>query len=396
MHWLRRVFQISVLVAVAITGYRYAMGLTRITVETFCPFGGLEALLSLVSDRRFPCATGERNLMLFLALVLLTLLSRRVFCSWVCPVGTVSEGLLTLSKKLGIGKSRSSTPSGIPFSRSWDSRLRWLRVPILLSILLLTFYTGELIFRGVDPYYILFSFNGHDVYWWSYLFIGVILITVFIIPMAWCRYLCPLGGALWPLSRFGLQRLRRRETCISCKKCDAACPQGISVSEMEDVVTGECTLCLECQKVCPVEGALELRLRGGAKAPTVLIPILIITLTAGGLGATRFVKIPTVSLSFSEIDTEEATRKATFIVEGVSCKDRATAALRTLMDSEGIYKATAYASFNRIEILFNPRQIELSEIQKRFEGPVYFEETGEYVFNMFKVISIDGLKISHL
>ena len=81
MHWLRRVFQISVLVAVAITGYRYAMGLTRITVETFCPFGGLEALLSLVSDRRFPCATGERNLMLFLALVLLTLLSRRVFCS---------------------------------------------------------------------------------------------------------------------------------------------------------------------------------------------------------------------------------------------------------------------------------------------------------------------------
>ncbi len=132
------------------------------------------------------------------------------------------------------------------------------------------------------------------------------------------------------------------------------------------------------------------------KVPTVLIPILIIALTAGGLGATRFVKIPTVSKSFSEIDTGEATRKATFIIDGVSCKDRATAALGTLVDSEGIYKATAYASFNRIEILFNPKQIELSEIQKRFEGPVYFEETGEYVFNVFKVISIDGLKISHL
>lgn len=266
MHWLRRMFQISVLVAVAVTGYRYAMGLTRITVETFCPFGGLEALLSLVSDQRFPCATGERNLMLFLALVLLTLLSRRVFCSWICPVGTVSEGLLNLSKKLGIGKSRSSAPSGVPFSRPWDSRLRWLRVPILLSILLLTFYTGELIFRGVDPYYILFSFNGHDVHWWSYLFIGVILITVFIIPMAWCRYLCPLGGALWPISRLGLLRLRRNETCISCKKCDAACPQGISVSQVDEVVTGECTLCLECRKACPVEDALELRLMGGSKS----------------------------------------------------------------------------------------------------------------------------------
>lgn len=131
------------------------------------------------------------------------------------------------------------------------------------------------------------------------------------------------------------------------------------------------------------------------KVPTILIPILIIALTAVGLGASRFVKIPTVSVSFREIGTEEATRKATFIIDGVSCKDRATAALGTLEGLEGIYEATAYASFNRVEVLYDPRQIELSEIRERFEGPVYFEETGEYVFNMFKIISIDGLKTSH-
>jgi polyferredoxin len=263
MHWIRRVFQIGVLVAAAVTGYRYAMGWTRITVETFCPFGGLEAMFSLVSDKYFPCATGERNLMLFAALVLLTIVSRRVFCSWICPVGTVSEGLLHLARKRGIGTHQSGGASGIPVSRAWDSRLRWLRFPILLGILLLTFYTGELIFRSVDPYYILFSFHGHDVFWWSYIVIGVILVTIFIIPMAWCRYLCPLGGALWPVSRFGLLRLHRGKTCIDCRKCDAVCPQGIAVSSADSIVSGECTLCLECRRTCPVDGVLELRIPGG-------------------------------------------------------------------------------------------------------------------------------------
>jgi polyferredoxin len=265
MFRLRRIFQIGILVAALVTGYRYAMGWTRITIETFCPFGGLEGLMSLVTDRQFTCATGERNLMLFLALIVLTLLSRRVFCSWVCPVGTVSEGVLWVSRKLGIGGGKNRAPTGILLSSDWDQRLRWLRIPILLAILFLTYKTGELIFRSVDPYYILFSFHGHDVFWWSYIVMAFILACIVLIPMAWCRYLCPLGGALWPVSRFGFLRMTRGSGCINCKKCDDACPQGLSVSTVDNVVSGECTLCLECHRHCPVDGVLELRTPGENK-----------------------------------------------------------------------------------------------------------------------------------
>ncbi len=278
MHLLRRLFQITILIAVLVTGYRYAMGWTRISIETFCPFGGLEGLISLMTNRQFTCATGERNLMLFVALVVLTILSRRVFCSWICPVGTLSEGILKLTRKLGIGRNikidrkpgigqkTGRHASGTLISAKWDERLRWIRLPVLLAILWLTYHTGELIFRSVDPYYVLFSFHGHDVMWWSYLVIGVIVAGIVVIPMAWCRYLCPLGVALWPMSRIGILRLNRRSSCIDCKKCDKVCPQGIAVSTVKTVVSGECTLCLECRRHCPVDGALELCIPGGPAA----------------------------------------------------------------------------------------------------------------------------------
>ncbi|MBN1296456.1 4Fe-4S binding protein, partial [bacterium] len=184
MTTVRRLFQIGFLVAAATAGFRHAMGWSLITVETFCPFGGLESMLSLFTNKQFTCATGERNLVLFFALVALTLLCRRVFCSWICPVGTLSEGFFRLF--------RNTRLHHLP-SRRWDRALRFLRIPVLATILYLTYRTGELVFRSVDPYYVLFSFHGHDVMGWSYLIIGIILAGVVLVPMAWCRYLCPLG-----------------------------------------------------------------------------------------------------------------------------------------------------------------------------------------------------------
>jgi len=265
MQRLRAVVQIVVLAAVIITGFRFAMGWSRTSIETYCPFGGLESALSLVTEQSFTCATGERNLALFGALLVLTLISRKSFCGWVCPVGAVSEWFAKLGRRLF---PRRTEADGAPLHaleppRRWDGALRWLRLPVLAVILFFTFRTGELIFRGYDPYYILFSFHGHDVRWWSYAVLGVILIGVVLIPMAWCRYLCPLGVSLWPFSAVGALRLvRNEEACTSCGACDRACPQAILVSRKPEVRSGECTMCFECTGVCPEPDVLELRLGG--------------------------------------------------------------------------------------------------------------------------------------
>lgn len=266
---LRTAIQILVLAAVVVTGFRHAMGWSRTSIETFCPFGGLEAMLSLVTHRQFPCATGERNLALFVALLALTLVSRKAFCGWVCPVGAVSEWFAALGRRLFPRRSREA--DGAPLHafeppRKLDRRLRWLRLPMLVLILYFTFRTGELIFRGFDPYYVLFSFHGHDVQPWSYFLLAVFLAGIVLLPMAWCRYLCPLGAALWPFSALGRLRLvRDTAACTGCRACDGRCPQAILVSRAPEVRSGECTLCLECVDACPHPRTLSLELKGGSR-----------------------------------------------------------------------------------------------------------------------------------
>ncbi len=262
MRRLRTAFQVLVVAAVAVTGVRHALGWSMTTIEKYCPFGGLETAYALVTRQKFTCAAGELNLALFLALILLTLLARKAFCGWVCPLGAVLEWW----GRLGRRWLRFSSFDGWwrPSDRTRKVLQTVLRSVVLAAVLAATWATGELVFRGYDPYYILFSAHGHDVMFWSYFILGGLLALGLAMPMAWCKYLCPLGAALWPASKPGLLRLRRSpDHCTECGACDDACPQSLPVSSVMEVRSGECTLCFECTAACPVAGALELRAPGG-------------------------------------------------------------------------------------------------------------------------------------
>jgi polyferredoxin len=134
---------------------------------------------------------------------------------------------------------------------------------VLVVILVATWTTGELVFRAYDPYYVMVSAHGHEVRLWSYAILAGVLALGAVVPMAWCRYLCPLGVTLWPFSALGRIRLRRdKSRCTGCAACTRACPHGIPVAGAIEVRSGECTLCLECSAACRDAQALELRLEG--------------------------------------------------------------------------------------------------------------------------------------
>lgn len=395
VHLLRRAVQAGIVVSAAWTGLRFAAGLTLTSIEKYCPMGGMATGYSVATRSRFSCATGEFNVSLLLALFALALLARKSFCSWLCPVGTVSEwvgrGFALLRGKKGRMRSGTNLAILTP-PKPVDGWLRWLRLPVLLAILYGTILTGELIFRPFCPYYVLFSFHGHDVEMWSYLLLGVFLLGIIVVPFLWCRYLCPLGGALWPLSRVSLLRIRRHEdTCIQCGKCDRACGQSIPVSQSSDVTSGECTLCLECMDSCPVPTALSVSSRGSKRRwPRWSVPAILGVLLLAGLAGGHLYALPSYAVDYPWKQQAETEKEVKFTVKGVRCVDTAKLASTVFEGMDGVIRFTAYASRNQVIVVYDPARISVPYLVTLLEGPVYMASVDEYVFSVYEVLEIDG------
>ena len=61
------------------------------SIEAYCPFGGLESLYQFATTGGFIRRIEPSAMILFFAVILLTLLFSRGFCSWICPFGSIQE-----------------------------------------------------------------------------------------------------------------------------------------------------------------------------------------------------------------------------------------------------------------------------------------------------------------
>ena len=229
-------------------------------VEGWLPIEGMMqfkyVLLSEHLPRLHPAA-----FFLFVAFALSSLLFRKSFCGWLCPVGTISEYLWKAGRRV--------------FGRSF--RLpRWLDLPLRsLKYVLLSFFAYAVIMMSVDaiadfvagPYGLVvdvrmlnfFRFMGSTT---AVVLIGLILASV-LVQNFWCRYLCPYGALMGLISIFSPVRIARNESaCIDCGKCAKACPATLAVDKLIQIRSAECMGCLECVAVCPAKDALSLNLIG--------------------------------------------------------------------------------------------------------------------------------------
>lgn len=230
---------------------------TTASIDALCPFGGLETAWQWLFTGTFVSKLHLSNFILGIGLLVGVLVAGGAFCGWICPFGAVQDFLTWLRGKLRIREIR------VPVRL--DRILRYGRYIVLATILYQTVVTMKLWFGEWDPYRTLFGlgwlfeFNLLES-WVAYAVLVGVLAASFLVERAWCRYLCPLGGAISLLGNFSLLRIRREGSeCKGCAVCDRPCPMKLNVATA-NTISSDCIGCLACVDACPRHGALEVKL----------------------------------------------------------------------------------------------------------------------------------------
>lgn len=221
------------------------------SIEAFCPFGGVESLYQFATTGGYIRRIEPSSMVLFAAVVVLTLLFSRGFCGWICPFGAVQEWIGLLGRKL-FGKQFN--PGG-----RLDSALRYLKYVLLAVIIGLTWQTGSLVFRDYDPFLAFFHLGeGVNELPWAYGILAVVLAGSLYIERFFCKYACPLGAVLGVLGKVGLTRIERDPVgCKECNLCQKKCHAHVDFLSGTTIRSAECNHCLDCVEDCPKPNVLS-------------------------------------------------------------------------------------------------------------------------------------------
>lgn len=170
------------------------------------------------------------------------------FCGWVCPFGTAQEifgtfGSFFIKKKLKMPKAIQ----------------KYLRFSRYIIFTVSTIGVGAIFFESINAYaqfQKLFSVADIAVNASLIIMISLLIISMFF-ERPFCNYVCTEGVKFGVLSLARVYSIKRNEdTCVSCKKCDNACPMNITISENKIVRNAQCINCFECISACPVPNTL--------------------------------------------------------------------------------------------------------------------------------------------
>jgi MauM/NapG family ferredoxin protein len=233
-----------------------------------------------------------------LGLLFVTLFLGRVFCGFICPLGTLhhiasrfrpslkGEHMVRANEKTASQRMKYFLLITILVGSVFGLNMAGLMDPLSLllrSLALAIFpgaaiglqefseaiansnsnalhllsHTGEIIAEFLSG----FGYKAYKTAW----FIGIVFLVILLLnrirPRFWCRILCPLGALLALCSRFSILGLEKDgEKCTDCELCTKSCQGAASPKPGQDWENTECLMCFNCFGSCPVS-ALSFRFR---------------------------------------------------------------------------------------------------------------------------------------
>ena len=99
-NYLKHLLQWGVLIAIAGTVSWAAWGDQPVDVEKYCPFGGLQAFGTYLVNNSLACSMSMLQIMMGLVLAAGVILFSKLFCGYLCPLGTLGEWMGKAGRKM--------------------------------------------------------------------------------------------------------------------------------------------------------------------------------------------------------------------------------------------------------------------------------------------------------
>ena len=240
--------------------------------------GTLHTWLSWLAKIQLLPAVMALNVVVIVALALLTLVFGRIYCSVICPLGILQDVLARLRRKKN--------------KYFYSREVRWLRYPVLVVFIvaalagvgslfqLLAPYSafGRIATMLLQPLWMLgnnvlgflaeradsYAFYTVDVWMKSLpVFIVALVTLVVLVVLSWrggrtyCNTICPVGTVLSFLARFSWLKIRfDEEKCKNCSMCSRNCKAACIDYKTHSVDYSRCVVCGNCISSCKF-GALK-------------------------------------------------------------------------------------------------------------------------------------------
>ena len=235
-------------------------------------FASLQLIPAALSSFRFVVSA----MVVAAAILCLTLLFGRIYCSTICPLGVLQDVIAWV--KTRFHKKFHYKPQG---------NYRKLRYTVLALAVVSFIFSAGYFLSYLDPYSnfgrisamlfkpaVLLVNNGlalvaqklgwYSVAHYDYKFpeIAAIAWSVFflsgLVILSWrggrifCNTLCPVGGFLGLIAKRSFYKINIDETaCKSCGVCEWKCKAGCIDKETKKVDMERCVMCFNCLDTCP-------------------------------------------------------------------------------------------------------------------------------------------------
>ncbi|MBQ1209527.1 MAG: 4Fe-4S binding protein [Bacteroidales bacterium] len=387
--------------------------------EAYCPMGGLQAFCTYLVRGSLPCSMTTMQIVMGLALAATVIFLGKLFCSYLCPIGTV-EDLLTEARRALRIKTIKIKSFGIA-----DRILRVIKYGLLFLIFYMTCSSSELFCKKIDPYYaVATGFQGEIILWLSIVIVALVIVLGFFIDRFWCRYICPLGAAsnslkfylplglvllaFWVLSLLGvsvhwvwilatfclvaylleafhskpkfqaIHLVRDEQLCNKCGLCSKRCPYQVSIGSFGARVDSvDCTLCGDCIGVC-AQKALNFSVCKPVKKASCLRRMLpaflaIILLVAAFCFGNQF-ELPTIDETWNmeNVDESKLEKMEMSGLRTIKCFGSSMAFKARMEKVPGVYGVKTYVGKHRIVVLYDPAKISEEKLQQLIFVPSRF------------------------